>query len=171
MVSTHRTLNIKRKFKRSSKDGNVVIGFCTRSLLMLDLDLHPIELVKNFVKKYSKTHKLGSVLLLKTSNSYVVDASGNKLDKYSAIFGKVLSWKEIRWHLKECRRLEMVEPAFLKLRKFGYITIRVNAKNKETPAPKIVGLYNLGDVTGILRFEEFRQVCKNLGKQNADTEL
>jgi hypothetical protein len=171
MVSIHRPLNRKNKLTRSSSDGNVVIGFCTACLLMLDLDLQPEAFVKKFVKKYSEAHKLGSVLLLRTSDNLTVDAFGNKLDKYSAIFGKVLSWKEIKWHLKECRRLKMIEPAFLRLRKFGFITIRVNAKNDETPAPKIVALYNLGDITGILRFEEFRQICKNLGKRNADTEL
>jgi hypothetical protein len=168
MVSLHRSQNRKHKLTRSSTDGNVVLGFCTSHILMLDLDLHPEALVKKFVKKYSKTHKLGSVLLLKTSDTPIVDAFGNKLNKYSAIFGKVLSWKEIKWHLKECGRLKMVEPAFLRLRKFGFITIRVNPKNDETPAPKIVALYNLGDITGILKFEEFRQACKNLGKLETD---
>lgn len=127
MVRYRRTLNRKHKRTLSSKDGNVVIGFCTRNLLMLDLDLHSEAVAKKFVKCYSKFHKLGSVLLLKTSDSTVADAFGNELNNYSAIFGKVLSWKEIMWHLKECLRLEMIEPAFLRLRKFGYITIRVNA--------------------------------------------
>lgn len=62
----------------------------------------------------------------------------------------------------------MIELGFLRMRKVGRIIIRVNAKNDETPAPKNVALYNLGDITGILRFEEFRQACKNLGKLKAD---
>ena len=72
------------------------------------------------------------------------------------------------WHLTECRRLGMIERSFLKLRKFGFITIRVNAKNDKTPPPKVVALYNLGDMTGIVEFEEFRKYCENLGKQNAN---
>lgn len=44
----------------------------------------------------------------------------------------------------------------------------VGRKNDKTPPPKIVGLYNLGDITGISKFEEFRQACKNLGKRKAD---
>jgi len=164
MVSSQITLDGKKATKLCSKDGNVVIGFCSNNILMLDLDLHTEATAKAFVKSYSEFHKLGSVLLLKTSDSNQIDLLGNRLKKYAAIFGKPLSWDEILWHIKESRRLGMIERSFLNLRKFGYITIRVNAKNDETPPPKVVAFYRLGDIIGIVAFLELRKFCKDLGK-------
>lgn len=111
---------------------------------------------------------MGSALLILTSESTQVDLFGNKLNKYGVIFGKPLTWNEILWHIKEARRLGMIERSFLNLRKFGYITIRVNAKNDKTPPPKTVALYHLGDMTGIIQFNKFRKACKNLGKQSSE---
>ncbi len=165
------TLDEKEPKTTCSKEGNIVIGFCSEKFLMLDLDLHTEAVVKKFVKSYSRFHELGSVLLLRTSDSAQRDLFGNELNKYAAVFGRTLRWEEIMWHLTECRRLGMIERSFLKLRKFGFITIRVNAKNDKTPPPKVVALYNLGDMSGIVEFEEFRKYCKNLGKQNANAEL
>jgi hypothetical protein len=171
MVSRQTTLNGENLPKQNHKRGNVVLGFCTNKFLMLDLDLHTEKVAKTFAKSYSQFHGLGSVLLLQTSKSTQIDFFGNKLNKYSAIFGKPLSWDEITWHVNETRRLGMIERSFLYIRKFGSITIRVNAKNDKTPPPKTVILYKLGDMSGILQFNEFRKACKNLGKLNADTEL
>lgn len=170
-ASSQLTLDGKKATKQRSKDGNVVIGFCSNSILMLDLDLHTEATAKAFVKSYSEFHKLGSVLLLKTSDSNQIDLHGNRLKKYAAIFGKPLIWDEILWHMKECRRLGMIERSFLNLRKFGYITIRVNAKNDKTPPPKVVAFYRLGDITGIVTFLEFRRLCKDLGKRARKREL
>jgi len=163
-VSSQLTLDGKKPSNTCSKDGNVVIGFCSNNILMLDLDLHTEATAKAFVKSYSKFHKLGSVLLLKTSDSNQIDLLGNRLEKYAAIFGKPLIWDEILWHINESRRLGMIERSFLNLRKFGYITIRVNAKNDKTPPPKVVAFYRLGDITGIVAFLEFRNLCKDSGK-------
>lgn len=171
MASCQLTLDDKKATKLCSKDGNVVIGFCSNNVLMLDLDLHTEATAKAFVKSYSEFHKLGSVLLLKTSDSNQIDLFGNRLKKYAAIFGKPLSWDEISWHVKESRRLGMVERAFLNLRKFGYITIRVNAKNDKTPPPKVVAFYRLGDISGIVTFLEFRKTCRDLGKQNCESQF
>lgn len=171
MRSYQLTLDGKEPTKLCSGDGNVVIGFCSNNVLMLDLDLHIFAVANRFSERYAKFHKLGGYELIETSDSTQVDLLGNKLNKYAVIFGKILGWEEILWHLKECRRLGMIERSFLNLRKFGFITIRVNAKNDKTPAPKIVALYDLGDMTGILQFEEFRKSCENLGKLSADTNL
>ena len=171
MTSCQLTLDGKSPRNTHSKEGNVVIGFCSKDILMLDLDLHTEATAKAFVKSYSEFHKLGSVLLLKTSDSNQIDLLRNRLKKYAAIFGKTLSWSEILWHIKESRRLGMIERSFLNLRKFGSITIRVNAKNDETPPPKVVAFYRLGDVTGIVAFLEFRKFCKDLGKQNSESQF
>jgi hypothetical protein len=138
---------------------------------MLDLDLHSEATVRDFSKRYSRFHKLGGAMLIKTSESNQIDLFGNKLNKYAVIFGRILSWEEILWHIEECRRLGMIERSFLNLRKFGFITIRVNAKNESTPSPKIVAVYNMGDMTGISLFNEFKECCKNLGKQSEDANL
>jgi hypothetical protein len=135
---------------------------------MLDLDLHTEAVVKAFSKNYSEFHDLGSALLILTSKSTQIDLFGNKLNKYAVIFGKLLTWDEIIWHIREARRLGMIERSFLNLRKFGYITIRVNAKNDKIPAPKTVALYHLGDMTGIVQFNKFRKACKNLGKLSSE---
>ncbi len=164
MASYQSTLDGKKAIIPCYNEGNVVLGFCSNNILMLDLDLHTETVAKTFVRSYSKFHSLGSVLLLLTSASTQIDLSGNKLNKYSAVFGKPLSWEEICWHVKEARRLGMVERSFLALRKFGYITIRVNAKNNKTPPPKVVKFYKLGDMTGIIEFITFRNWCKNIGR-------
>lgn len=168
MVSIQTTLDGKNPKQRCYKDGNIVLGFCSNTFLMLDLDLHTEAVAKAFSKSYSEFHDLGSALLILTSKSTQIDLFGNKLNKYAVIFGKLLTWDEIIWHIKEARRLGMIERSFLNLRKFGYITIRVNAKNDKTPPPKTVALYHLGDMTGIINFNEFRKACKNLGKQSSE---
>ena len=61
---------------------------------MLDLDLHTEAVAKKFVKSYSKFHELGSVLLLRTSDSTQRDLFGNELNKYAAIFGRILGGKK-----------------------------------------------------------------------------
>jgi hypothetical protein len=170
MNSPQLTLDGKEPKKQFSKDGNVVIGFCTENILMLDLDFHTFAVANKFSKRYAEFHELGGYELIQTSDSTQRDLFGNKLNKYAVIFGRVLSWEEIKCHVTESRRLGMIERSFLNLRKFGCITIRVNAKNDKTPAPKIVAVYNLGDMTGILEFEEFRKSCKNLGKLKADSD-
>jgi hypothetical protein len=164
MGSFQKTLNHKRAKKSSSKDGNVVLGFCSNNILMLDLDLHTEKVVFKFSKSYAVFHKLGSALLLKTSESTQIDLFGNNLSKYAVVFGALLDWEEISWHVKEARRLGMVERSFLNLRKFGFITIRVNAKNNKIPPPKTVAFFHLGDKTGIVNFIKFSNNCKDLGR-------
>jgi hypothetical protein len=166
MTSCQTTLDGKEPTECRSNDGNVVIGFCSTNILMLDLDYHTVAVAKKFSRSYAVFHSLGSALLLKTSDSTQVDLFGNKLDKFSVVFGKNLSWQEIQWHIKECRRLGMIERSFLNLRKFGSITIRVNAKNDSIPPPTIIKLYKLGDMTGIKEFCEFKKIAEPLGKSN-----
>ena len=106
---------------------------------------------------------MGSSLVVKTSDNYLTDFFGNKLGKYCVVFGKPLSWEEISWHIKEARRLGMIERAFTKLRKFGYITERVNAKNNNTPAPKIIKFYANGSMIGIRDYVRFLNRYGNMG--------
>jgi len=150
-------------------EGNVVIGFTSNSILMLDCDNKRLGEVVKFAREYAKFHDLGSALVMKTSESKQLDLSLKPLANYCIIFGRVLSWEEIRWHIQEAYRLGMVDRKFLEMRKFHYITIRVNAKNLEKPAPKIVYYFHNGDSTGIIEFLTFWRMCRGLGRERSKT--
>lgn len=146
-----------------SDDGNVVLGYTSSSVLMLDCDLKREEEVKAFAEECAKFYGLGSALVMRTSKSTQVDLYGRSLGNYCIIFGKILDWQEIRWHVQEAYRLGMVNRAFTALREFGYITIRVNAKNNKIPYPESLYFFQNGDDTGIVKFLEHWNICKDLG--------
>ena len=83
-----------------------------------------------------------------------------------AIFGKVLPWDEVKWHVQEAYRQGMVNKGFTALREFGSITIRVNAKNNKIPPPKPLDYFHNGDSTGITAFIGHWRMCKDLGMKN-----
>ena len=147
-----------------SKEGNVVLGYCTPTFLMLDIDYQVEELVKDFAQRYAKFHDLGSSLILKTSPwNGQMDLFGNKLGRFSVIFGKPVDWEEIAWHIKEAKRLGMIDRSFVAIRKFGSTTIRTSEKNKETPHPKILAYYRNGDWTGVKHYIKLWVLEKHLG--------
>ena len=147
-------------------EGNVVIGFTNNNILMLDCDGKEEEEVITFAREYAKFHDLGSALVMKTSESKQLTLDLKPLNNYCIIFGKILSWEEIKWHIQEAYRLGMVDEAFVAIREYGYITIRVNAKNKEKPPPKKVYYFQNGDDTGIKEFLRFWNICKELGRKD-----
>lgn len=152
-------------------EGNVVVAYCSDTVLMLDIDNQTKEVVKDFATKYAKFHNLGSILIMKTSERGQLDLLGNKLESFAVIFGKCpLGWEEIQWHVTEARRLGMIERSFLKLRKFGYITIRVNPKNNKTPCPRISYYHRSGDRTGIFRYIRLYVMCKKLGRMKEENQ-
>jgi len=71
------------------------------------------------------------------------------------------NWKNNTKKIRNARAI--IERAFTKLRDFGSITIRVNAKNFETPPPDIIKFYANGDMTGMRDFVQFRNRFRNLG--------
>lgn len=146
-------------------DGNVVLAYQSDCVLMLDCDLKREDEVIEFAKEYAKFHDLGSALVMKTSENGQVDLFGEPLANFCIIFGKVLSWEEIRWHIREAYRLGMVKKDFTALRDFGFITIRVNAKNNKIPHPKIVYYFPKGDNRGVKGFLKHWVMCKNLGRR------
>lgn len=86
--------------------GNVVIGFTTNSYLMLDCDLQREEDVLRFAEEYAKFHKLGSSLVMETSNPKQMELDLKHLLKnFCVIFGKRIAWEENKWHVKEAYRL------------------------------------------------------------------
>lgn len=144
-------------------NGNVVLGFTSDSVLMLDCDLKREDEVVKFAQQYSR---LGSSLVMQTSESFQLDLYGKHLGNYCIIFGKVLDWEEIRWHIGECYRLKMINKGFTALRKFGSITIRVNAKNNRIPHPEIAYYFSNSDKQGrigIWGFLKHWAICKGLG--------
>jgi hypothetical protein len=150
-------------------NGNVVLGYTSDSILMLDCDLQRENEVKEFAEEYTKCHDLGSALVMRTSKSMQVDLYGRPLGNYCIIFGKVLDWHEIKWHVAEVYRLGMVNRAFTALRDFGSITIRVNAKNNKIPYPEPLHYFQNGDETGVKSFLEYWAMHRRLGR--ATTEL
>ena len=61
----------------------------------------------------------------------------------------------------------MVDEKFAEMRNYSnLITIRVNAKNKEKPAPQIVYYFPNGDNTGIIEFLRFWKICRELGRKD-----
>ena len=149
--------------KYNSSSGNVVLAYTSDCVLMLDCDLKRQDEVIEFAEEYAKFHDLGSSLVCETSDSSQVDLYGKRLGNYAIIFGKILGWEEIRWHIKEAYRLGMVNRGFTALRRFGSITIRVNAKNDEIPYPKIVYYFRNGDRRGVMGFLRHWVMCRNLG--------
>lgn len=147
--------------------GNVVLGYETSCHLMLDYDLKTKAQAVGFTRKYAKYHDLGSALTILTSQPKQMDLSldkDNLLNKFSAIFGKPIIWEEIQWHVKEAYELGMVDKSFLALRDYGSITIRLNAKNPDILAPKIVDYFDNGDDRGVMSFLRRWVMCRKLGR-------
>jgi len=151
-----------------TEKGNVVLGYTSESVLMLDCDLKREDEVKEFARDYSLFHDLGSALAMLTSDSGQLDLYGKPVKNFCIIFGKILHWEEIRWHIQECYRLGMINKAFTALRKFGSITVRVNAKNNRMPAPEIFYYFPNGDDGGVRGFLNHWEMCKELGMYEED---
>jgi hypothetical protein len=152
------------------EEGNVVVGYTCDNILMLDIDDETKDGVVDFVKTYSMFHNLGKALVMKTSDRHRLDPLHNRLANYCIIFGKYpMSWKEISWHIKEARRLGMIEKAFTAIRKFGYTTIRVNDKNKKIPHPTIVSYCGEGDNTGCMKYLRFWTNNRTVGWKDNGT--
>lgn len=148
---------------RIKQEGNVVIGFESENILMLDCDVKLEKDLIAFGRDYTLHQDLGDFLLCKTSDITQVDLSGNSLANYAIIFGKFLSRDEIRFHVREAYRLGIVDRSFVRIRRFGSITIRVTAKNNEEPHPEIVYYFRNGDSHGIKEFTDFFDISKELG--------
>jgi hypothetical protein len=58
----------------------------------------------------------------------------------------------------------MVNRGFTALRKFGFITIRVNSKNSKIPPPKPLYYFHNGDNGGITAFIRHWKMCRNMGR-------
>jgi len=149
---------------RNFREGNVVLAYTSDSLLMLDSDLKREDEVIGFSREYAEFNKLGSSAVFKTSDSSQVDLFGNRLGNYCIVFGKVLPWDEIKWHVREAYRLGMVNKGFVIIRKFGSITIRVNSKNSKIPPPRPISYFSNVDDTGILEFIDHWVMCRKMGR-------
>jgi hypothetical protein len=150
--------------------GNVVIGYTSDCTLMLDCDNVRAEVVIPLVEEYAKFHDLGSVLVMLSSDKGQMDLDLRLLKNFSIIFGKHLNFREIKWHIQEALRLELIDEAFAKIREFGSITIRVTAKNDSIPPPKIFRYFSNGDDTGIMEFLEFWAMCRKMGRLEYERE-
>jgi len=124
--------------------GNIVVGFTTNTFLMLDADLQTEERVVEWAREYTRLYELGSVLIMKTSDSLQLDLYGNKLYNFCIIFGQPLGWQEIILHIENAYREGIVNKYFREMRYLGVITERVNRKNNRINYPKIFKYINVG---------------------------
>lgn len=149
-------------YERAS--GNVVIGYTTDSHLCLDCDLKPEDEVTEFSEKYAEFNDLGSSDVWKTSDGKgQVDLFSKRLGNYCIIFGRILSWQKTKWHISEAYRLDMIHRNFLVMREIDKITIGVNPKNDQTPAPKHIHSFRNGDDRGTRRFLRWWKMNKEMG--------
>jgi len=133
---------------------------------MLDCDLKREEEVREFSRAYTLEHDLGTSAVFKTSDSSQVDLFGNRLGNYCIIFGKIISWNEVKWHVQEAFRNKMVNKGFVIIRKFGSITIRINAKNDKIPPPMPISYFSNGGKKarkGVMAFTRHWVMCRKLG--------
>jgi hypothetical protein len=145
-------------------DGNVILGYASDTALMLDVDEQIQQFVIKFAIGYTRFHKLGSVLVLRSSLSSKTDLFGNKLANFFIIFGKPLCWEEIQWHINETRRLGIINRGFATLRNYGHIILRENSKNKKIPPPEVIKFYNNGDMTVIADFISDKNLSQGIGE-------
>ena len=144
-------------------EGNVVIGYTSKCTLMLDCDMVREAETIEFAISYAKLHDLGSVLIMRSSVTPQRDLEMHILTNLAIIFGRLLSWEENMWHIQECYRLNVIRKSFTRLRKFGFITIRVNAKNRDKPCPQILHYFHDGDDRGTERYLAHWKMCRKLG--------
>lgn len=148
------------------RQGNVVLAYTSSSHLMLDCDLKRENEVTEFARDYALEQDLGSVAVWKTSDTAQVDLFGERLGNYCVIFGKIISWDEIKWHVQEAFRRGMVNKGFVIIRKFGSITIRVNSKNDKIPPPMPIHYFSNGGRKarrGVMAFTRHWVLCRNIG--------
>jgi hypothetical protein len=146
------------------KDGNVILGYASDTALMLDVDEQVEEFVIRFAIRYARFHKLGSVMVLRSSLSSKTDLLGNKLANFFIIFGKPLCWEEISWHISETRRLGVINRGFATLRNYGHIILRENSKNRKIAPPEVIKFYNNGDMTVIADFISDKNISQGIGE-------
>jgi len=171
---------LKHRFPRKARDryrekgeGNVVVSYMSDCILMLDCDLKRQDDIIEFAREYCKTHNLLDALVMRTSECMQVDLFGEPLGNFCVVFGRILQWSEIRWHVLEAFRLGMVDKGFVVIRKFQSITIRVSAKNNKVPYPKFVAYFDDGDSRiglGIKKFLKYWAMCRGLGFKKTELE-
>jgi len=142
---------------------SVVVGFTTSDYLMLDADLKKPEEVVEWARKYTKESHLGSVLITKTSDSFQLDLHGDLLFNFSLIFGERLPWQEIMLHINNAFKDNMVDKKFVKMRFQGFITERVNRKNKRIEPPKVFKYIPNGNHEGCFEYLRWWKWYKEVG--------
>jgi hypothetical protein len=138
---------------------NAMISFFSNDFLGLDADEQYEGVIKNFAKTYTKFYNLGSVLVQRTSRISRISKFG--LANYSIIFGRLLYWKQIEWHIDNTEKLGIIKQNYADLRKAQrHISIRLNPKSDKSPTPETILYYKNGDMTGLIEFIRFKNISK-----------
>jgi hypothetical protein len=155
----------KAKHPRTPFTGNICTGISTNSILIFDVDRHTKEFTLFHGENYPKFYHLGASLVMQTSETFERDFYGNTLGNYAIVFGKPITWEEIKWHIVNGVKLGLLERANLYVLKWGYITSRQNPKNREIPAPKVLKFFSNshGDMRGIVSYIQHWNLVKDFG--------
>jgi len=148
---------------KHTHEGNVVFGATFSDYLMIDADLKRPAEVLMWAKEYAKRFRLGSVLIMKTSNSLQLDLYGRRLYNFAVIFGERLPWQEIMLHIDNAFKDGIVDKKFVKMRFQGFITERVNRKNEQIPPPKLFKYIPNGINEGCFEYLRWYKWYKNVG--------
>jgi hypothetical protein len=146
-------------------EGYPIVGWSTDGYLMLDSDLALPSYLVEWDKKYSRFHKLGSVLIMKSSEPYQLDLDGNRLANFTSIFGKHLSWQEILCHLQNALKAGLINKKFVWMRKYGTIEERINLKNRKKSYPVFYKYIPNGDSTGCWEYANYWADNRKLGSE------
>jgi hypothetical protein len=123
-----------------------------------------LKTITRWARTYTKFYNLGSVLIFRSSKTEETDANGYPLNNYFIIFGRPLSWKEIRWHIREAYCFGIVNKQFYEMRRLGNTTLRVSAKNSKKPQPRFVHYISNGDLTGCVEYVHLWRICRKINE-------
>jgi len=134
-------------------EGNIPVGFTRDYLLMLDVDLNVGERVVKWAGEYGKKWRLGSTLIMLSSDSAQLDFERNKLYNFFIIFGQPMPWTEVMFHLKNAYEDKIINKSFFAIRYYRRsITLRVTKKNKRKSHPKVFKYIPNGNNEGVMEF-------------------
>ena len=144
--------------------GIVIVGYTTDCYLMLDADNKRPEELTKWTKDLTKNYKLGSVLIMKTSDCGQVDLLGERLSNFMAVFGEPLPFQEIKQYVEKAYKDGIVDKKFWKMRFQGVTTERVDRKSASISYPKFFRYIPNGTHEGCFDYLKWWTWFKNINE-------
>ena len=144
--------------------GIVIIPYTTDCYFMIDADDKRPEEVIKWCTEMTKEYKLGSVLIMKTSDCGQRDLNGNKLMNFLAVFGETLPYPEIRQHVETAYKDGIVDKKFRKMRFQGVASERVTRKSATIGYPTIFKYIPNGTHEGCFEYLDWWKWFRNINE-------